>query len=283
MSATAANNATVAAAQDPGKSFGGMQARSAEALNDARIAIEDLNFFYGDNKALKSIRLDIPSRQVTGMIGPSGCGKSTLLRVLNRMYSLYPGQRAEGRAMMDGQNIIDDSVDMNELRSKVGMVFQKPTPFPMTIYENIAFGVRLHEKLSKPQMDERVEWALSRAAIWVETKDRLHTSAMGLSGGQQQRLCIARTIAVRPEVILLDEPTSALDPISTLKIEELIDELKRDFTLVIVTHNMQQAARCADQVAFFYLGELIEVAPAGQLFTAPQHPKTQEYITGRFG
>jgi phosphate transport system ATP-binding protein len=199
------------------------------------------------------------------------------------MYSLYPGQRAEGEVMMDGRNIIGDEVDLNELRSQVGMVFQKPTPFPMTIYENIAFGVRLHEKLSKAAMDERVEWALSRAALWTEAKDRLHTSAMGLSGGQQQRLCIARTIAVRPEVILFDEPTSALDPISTLKIEELIDELKRDFTIAIVTHNMQQAARCADQVAFFYLGELIEVAPAGQLFTAPRHPKTQEYITGRFG
>jgi phosphate transport system ATP-binding protein len=265
------------------RSFGGMTARSVENLNDARIAISDLSFFYGDNKALKSIRLDIPARQVTGMIGPSGCGKSTLLRVLNRMYSLYPNQRAEGEVMMDGQNIIADDADLNEIRSKVGMVFQKPTPFPMTIYENIAFGVRLHEKLSKAQMDERVEWALSRAAIWTETKDRLRTSAMGLSGGQQQRLCIARTIAVRPEVILLDEPTSALDPISTLKIEELIDELKRDFTIAIVTHNMQQAARCADQVAFFYLGELIEVAPADRLFTAPNHPKTQEYITGRFG
>ena len=275
-----ATKTTAAAAQG---SFGGMQARSSAALNNARIGISDLSFFYGDNQALKLIRLDIPARQVTGMIGPSGCGKSTLLRVLNRMYSLYPGQRAEGQAMMDGQNIIDADVDMNALRSKIGMVFQKPTPFPMTIYENIAFGVRLHEKLNKAQMDERVEWALSRAAIWVETKDRLQTSAMGLSGGQQQRLCIARTIAVRPEVILLDEPTSALDPISTMKIEELIDELKRDFTLVIVTHNMQQAARCADQVAFFYLGELIEVAPAAQLFTAPQHPKTQEYITGRFG
>jgi phosphate transport system ATP-binding protein len=265
------------------QSFGGMQARSAAELNDAKVAIRDLDFYYGTNKALKGIRLDIPARQVTGMIGPSGCGKSTLLRVLNRMYSLYPGQRAEGEVMMDGRNIISDDVDLNELRSLVGMVFQKPTPFPMTIHENIAFGVRLHEKLSKAAMDERVEWALSRAALWTEAKDRLHTSAMGLSGGQQQRLCIARTIAVRPEVILFDEPTSALDPISTLKIEELIDELKRDFTIAIVTHNMQQAARCADQVAFFYLGELIEVAPAGQLFTAPRHAKTQEYITGRFG
>jgi phosphate transport system ATP-binding protein len=199
------------------------------------------------------------------------------------MYSLYPGQRATGEAMLDGMNIVAPDADLNALRAKIGMVFQKPTPFPMTIYENIAFGIRLHEKLSKAQLDERVEWALTRAAIWGEVKDRLDASALGLSGGQQQRLCIARTIAVRPEVILFDEPTSALDPISTLKIEELIDELKRDFTIVIVTHNMQQAARCADQVAFFYLGELIEVAPAAQMFTAPKHQKTQEYITGRFG
>jgi phosphate transport system ATP-binding protein len=260
-----------------------MQARSEAALNDARVAIRNLDFFYADNRALKGINLDLPDRQVTGMIGPSGCGKSTLLRVLNRMYSLYPGQRATGEVMMDGENIIADSTDLNSLRAKVGMVFQKPTPFPMTIYENIAFGIRLHEKLSKSEMGERIEWALTRAALWNEVKDRLDRSALGLSGGQQQRLCIARTIAVRPEVILFDEPTSALDPISTLKIEELIDELKRDFTIAIVTHNMQQAARCADQVAFFYLGELIEVAPAAQLFTAPKHPKTQEYITGRFG
>jgi phosphate transport system ATP-binding protein len=265
------------------QSFGGMQARSDAALNDARIAVRNLDFFYGDNRALKAINLNLPDRQVTGMIGPSGCGKSTLLRVLNRMYSLYPGQRATGEVMMDGENIISDSVDLNALRAKIGMVFQKPTPFPMTIYENIAFGIRLHENLSKSEMGERIEWALTRAALWNEVKDRLDRSALGLSGGQQQRLCIARSIAVRPEVILFDEPTSALDPISTLKIEELIDELKRDFTIAIVTHNMQQAARCADQVAFFYLGELIEVAPAAQLFTAPKHPKTQEYITGRFG
>jgi len=275
---TETQNATGAA-----KSFGGMQARSDAALNSARIAISNLDFFYGDNRALKGINLDLPDRQVSGVIGPSGCGKSTLLRVLNRMYSLYPGQRATGEVMMDGENIIADSMDLNALRARIGMVFQKPTPFPMTIYENIAFGIRLHEKLSKSEMGERIEWALTRAAIWDEVKDRLDRSALSLSGGQQQRLCIARTIAVRPEVILFDEPTSALDPISTLKIEELIDELKRDFTIAIVTHNMQQAARCADQVAFFYLGELIEVAPAAQLFTAPKHPKTQEYITGRFG
>jgi phosphate transport system ATP-binding protein len=263
--------------------FGGVQARSDAKLNATRIAIKGLDFFYGDNRALKSIDFNIPDRQVTGMIGPSGCGKSTLLRVLNRMYSLYPGQRATGEAMLDGMNIVAPDADLNSLRAKIGMVFQKPTPFPMTIFDNIAFGIRLHEKLSKAQMDERVEWALTRAAIWDEVKDRLDASALGLSGGQQQRLCIARTIAVRPEVILFDEPTSALDPISTLKIEELIDELKRDFTIVIVTHNMQQAARCADQVAFFYLGELIEVSAAAAMFTAPKHAKTQEYITGRFG
>ncbi len=271
---------------EAGPSMSGLQARSSAKLNSvARISVRNLDFVYADGlpKALKGINLDIPDRQVTGMIGPSGCGKSTLLRVLNRMYSLYPGQKATGEVMMDGRNLIDAGVDINELRSKIGMVFQKPTPFPMTIYENIAFGVRLHEKLSKSQMDQRVEWALSRAAIWGEVKDRLNTNAMGLSGGQQQRLCIARTIAVRPEVILFDEPTSALDPISTLKIEELIDELKQDFTIVIVTHNMQQAARCADQVAFFYLGELIEVSPAAEMFTAPKEQKTQEYITGRFG
>jgi phosphate transport system ATP-binding protein len=265
-------------------SFGGIQVRSGAALNTvSRISVRNLDFYYGANKALKGINLEVPDRQVTGMIGPSGCGKSTLLRVLNRMYSLYPGQRAEGEVLMDGRNMIAADVDLNELRAKVGMVFQKPTPFPMTIHENIAFGVRLHEKLSKSQMDDRVEWALSRAAIWDEVKDRLQTSALGLSGGQQQRLCIARSIAVRPEVMLFDEPTSALDPISTLKIEELIDELKRDFTICIVTHNMQQAARCADQVAFFYLGELVEVAPAAQMFTAPREKRTQEYITGRFG
>ena len=262
---------------------GGVQVRSTSDINAARIAIRDLNFYYGDRLALKGVDLDLPGRQVTGIIGPSGCGKSTLLRVLNRMYDLYPGQRATGEAMMDGMNIIDPKADLNALRARVGMVFQKPTPFPMTIYDNIAFGVKLHERLSKSAMDERVEWSLTRGALWGEVKDRLHTSAMGLSGGQQQRLCIARTIAVRPDVILLDEPTSALDPISTLKIEELIDELKHDFTIAIVTHNMQQAARCADQVAFFYLGEMVECAPAGELFTAPREKRTQEYVTGRFG
>jgi phosphate transport system ATP-binding protein len=269
--------------QEQRSGFGGVQVHSNMALNDAKISIENVDFFYGDHRALKSINLELPERQVTGMIGPSGCGKSTLLRVLNRMYDLYPGQKATGRVMMEGQNIISPETDLNSLRARVGMVFQKPTPFPMTIYENIAFGVKLHEKLSKSQMDERVEWSLTRGALWTEVKDRIHTSAMGLSGGQQQRLCIARTIAVRPEVILLDEPTSALDPISTLKIEELIDELKHDFTIAIVTHNMQQAARCADQVAFFYIGEMVEVAPAAQLFTAPREKRTQDYVTGRFG
>jgi phosphate transport system ATP-binding protein len=232
---------------------------------------------------LKGIELNLPEKRVTGMIGPSGCGKSTLLRVLNRMYDLYPGQRATGEVLMEGENILAPSVDLNALRSRIGMVFQKPTPFPMSIYDNIAFGVKLHERLSRADMEARVEWSLTRAALWTEVKDRLTTPASGLSGGQQQRLCIARTIATRPEIILLDEPTSALDPISTLKIEELIDELKQDFTIAIVTHNMQQAARCADQVAFFYLGELVEVGPAGQIFTTPKQRRTQEYVTGRFG
>jgi len=269
--------------QGQSESLGGIAARADVRLNEARITIRDLNFYYGTNQALKNINLDLPDCQVTGMIGPSGCGKSTLLRVLNRMYDLYPGQRATGEVMMDGENIVEPNVNLNALRAKIGMVFQKPTPFPMTIYENIAFGVKLHEKVSKSQMDERLEWALRRGALWDEVKDRLNTSALGLSGGQQQRLCIARTIAVRPEVILFDEPTSALDPISTLKIEELVDELKQDFTIVIVTHNMQQAARCADQVAFFYLGELVEVGPAMQIFTSPRERRTQDYITGRFG
>ncbi len=259
-----------------------LETRPEIAATTAKIAIRNLDFYYGDNKALKGINLDFPERQVTGMIGPSGCGKSTLLRCLNRMYDLYPGQRATGQATMDGINIVDPKVDLNALRSRIGMVFQKPTPFPMSIYDNIAFGVKLHEKLSKAQMDERVEWSLTRAALWDEVKDRLAAPAGGLSGGQQQRLCIARSIAVRPEVILFDEPTSALDPISTLKVEELIDELKRDFTIAIVTHNMQQAARCADRVAFFYLGEMVEVGTAAHMFTAPRELRTQQYITGRF-
>jgi phosphate transport system ATP-binding protein len=248
-----------------------------------RVSIRNLNFYYGATHALKNVSIDYPDRKTTAMIGPSGCGKSTLLRVLNRMYDLYPGQRAEGEVLVGGENIIAPDQNLNQLRRRVGMVFQKPTPFPKSIYENVIFGVRLHEKLSKTELDERVEWSLTRAALWNEVKDRLQSSALGLSGGQQQRLCIARSIAVRPDVLLLDEPTSALDPISTLKIEELVDELKRDFTIIIVTHNMQQAGRCADQVAFFYLGELVEVGPATQIFTAPRERRTQEYITGRFG
>ncbi|MBW4022821.1 MAG: phosphate ABC transporter ATP-binding protein PstB [Proteobacteria bacterium] len=255
----------------------------AGAVGDTRIAIRDLHFYYGKTHALKGINLDVPTREVIAMIGPSGCGKSTLLRVINRMYDLYPGQRAEGSVMLDDMNVIGDDVDLNALRSRVGMVFQKPTPFQMSVYDNVAFGVRLHEKLSRAEMDERVQWSLTRAALWDEVKDRLRAPASGMSGGQQQRLCIARSIAIRPEVLLLDEPTSALDPISTAKIEELIDELKKDFTIIIVTHNMQQAARCADQVAFFYLGELVEVDAAGRMFTNPKERRTQEYITGRFG
>jgi phosphate transport system ATP-binding protein len=285
MGQTEVDMSTETSSQSQGQSggYGGVQVRSSEEIRAARISVRNLDFFYGDNRALKNINLDLPDRQVTGMIGPSGCGKSTLLRVLNRMYDLYPGQRAVGEVMMDGHNIIDPKQDLNSLRARVGMVFQKPTPFPMTIYDNIAFGVKLHERLSKSAMDERVEWSLTRAALWGEVKDRINTSAMGLSGGQQQRLCIARTIAVRPDVILLDEPTSALDPISTLKIEELIDELKHEFTIAIVTHNMQQAARRADQVAFFYLGEMVECAPAVEIFTSPKQKRTQEYVTGRFG
>ncbi len=246
------------------------------------VSVRSLNFFYGPNQALRNVSVDFRAKEATALIGPSGCGKSTLLRVLNRMYDLYPGQRAEGQVWIDGRDILAAGVDATGLRRHVGMVFQKPTPFPKSIYENVAFGIRLHEKLPRGTLDERVQWALTRAALWDEVKDRLSASALGLSGGQQQRLCIARSIAVRPEVILLDEPTSALDPISTLKIEELIDELKEDFTIVIVTHNMQQAARCADRVAFFYLGELVEFATAEDLFTRPREKRTQEYVTGRF-
>ncbi len=249
----------------------------------SKVEIRDVDFYYGDTHALKSVDLKLPPCAVTGLIGPSGCGKSTLLRVLNRMYDLYPGQRATGQVMLDGTDILAAGTDVNRLRSRIGMVFQKPTPFPMSINDNVAFGIRLHERLSRAEMATRIEWALTRAALWPEVKDRLRAPAGSLSGGQQQRLCIARTIAVRPEVILLDEPTSALDPISTAHIEALIDELKTEFTLAIVTHNMQQAARCADQVAFFYLGELVECAPAEQMFTAPREKRTQDYITGRFG
>ena len=260
-----------------------LETRKETAAAPAKIAIRNLDFFYGDNRALKSINLDFQERQVTGLIGPSGCGKSTLLRVLNRMYDLYPGQRATGEAMMDGQNIIDSSIDLNALRSRIGMVFQKPTPFPMSIYDNIAFGVKLFETLPRVEMDERVEWALKKAALWNEVKDKLDQSGSGLSGGQQQRLCIARGIAIKPEVLLLDEPCSALDPISTGKIEELIHELKFDYTVLIVTHNMQQAARCSDYTAYMYLGDLIEFGATNEVFTRPKHKDTEDYITGRFG
>ena len=250
---------------------------------EERITIRDLNFYYGDNQALKSISLPLYASKVTAFIGPSGCGKSTLLRVLNRMYDLYPNQRAEGVVSLDGEDILSPKQDLNLLWARVGMVFQKPTPFPMTIYENIAFGIRLYEKLPKSELDGRVEHSLKRAALWEEVKDKLNANGLSLSGGQQQRLCIARTVAVKPEVILFDEPCSALDPISTAKIEGLIDELKQDYTIVIVTHNMQQAARVSDFTAFMYLGELIEFDTTSKMFTAPQHRRTQDYITGRFG
>jgi phosphate transport system ATP-binding protein len=248
-----------------------------------KISIRDLKFYYGDSAALKNISLPLYEHQVTAFIGPSGCGKSTLLRVLNRMYDLYPNQRATGEVLMDGVDILSPGLDLNLLRARVGMVFQKPTPFPMTIYENIAFGVRLYGQLSRAELDARVEQALRRAALWDEVKDKLDASGLSLSGGQQQRLCIARTVAVRPEVILLDEPCSALDPISTAKIEELIDELADDHTIVIVTHNMQQAARVSDYTAFMYLGELVEFDATQQMFTTPSDRRTQDYITGRFG
>ena len=248
-----------------------------------KMSIKGLDFFYGKFQGLKDINLDIAEQRVTAFIGPSGCGKSTLLRTLNRMYSLYPGQRAIGEIMFNGANILDPGTDLNMLRARVGMVFQKPTPFPMSIYDNIAFGVRLYESLSQRQMDERVEWALIKAAMWQEAKDKLKQSGMALSGGQQQRLCIARAVAVKPEVLLLDEPTSALDPISTAKIEELISELKADYTIAIVTHNMQQAARVSDFTAYMYLGELIEFSATDEIFIKPRRKETEDYITGRFG
>jgi phosphate transport system ATP-binding protein len=248
-----------------------------------KIAIRNLEFFYGDSRALKGISLSLYANKTTAFIGPSGCGKSTLLRVLNRMYDLYPGQRATGDVLFDGENLLDEAQDINLLRARIGMVFQKPTPFPMTIYENIAFGIRLYEKISKSEMDGRVEKALRGGALWNEVKDKLNASGLSLSGGQQQRLCIARTVAVRPEVILFDEPCSALDPISTAKVEELIQELSEDYTIAIVTHNMQQAARVSDKTAFMYLGELIEFDDTSKIFTSPTDRRTQDYITGRFG
>jgi phosphate transport system ATP-binding protein len=248
-----------------------------------KIKVRNLDFYYGRFHALKGVSLEVAERRVTAFIGPSGCGKSTLLRALNRMYSLYPGQRAEGEILFNGRNILSPGTDLNLLRAKVGMVFQKPTPFPMSIYDNIAFGVRLYERLGSRSMDERVEWALSKAAMWDEAKDKLKQSGMALSGGQQQRLCIARAVAVKPDVLLLDEPTSALDPISTAKIEELITELKQDYTIAIVTHNMQQAARVSDYTAYMYLGELIEFGDTDQIFLRPARRETEDYITGRFG
>jgi len=250
---------------------------------NAKFSVRNLDFYYGQYKALHSVNIEIPELKVTAIIGPSGCGKSTLLRVLNRMYDLYPDQRAEGEVLLDGVNILDPRQDLNQLRAQVGMVFQKPTPFPMTIYDNIAFGVRLYERLSASAMNERVEWALRKAALWDEVKDKMKKSGLGLSGGQQQRLCIARAIAINPEVILMDEPCSALDPIATAKIEELIDELSANYTIIIVTHNMQQAARVSQQTAFFHLGNLVEFGDTAQLFTNPTDERTQGYITGRFG
>lgn len=248
-----------------------------------KIIIRDLNFYYANFHALKAITLDIPDKKVTAFIGPSGCGKSTLLRTLNRMYELYPNQKATGEVIMDNRNILDPRQDLNKLRAKVGMVFQKPTPFPMSIYDNIAFGVKLYEKLNQHEMSDRVEWALKKAALWNEVKDKLKQSGNSLSGGQQQRLCIARAIAVKPEVVLLDEPASALDPISTAHIEALIHELKEDYTIVIVTHNMQQAARVSDYTAYMYLGEMIEFADTNTIFTTPRKKATEDYITGKFG
>ncbi len=250
---------------------------------EAQMIFRNLDFYYGKYHALKDINLEIYKRHVTAFIGPSGCGKSTLLRTMNRMYDLYPEQRATGELLLDGTNVLDRKVDVNVLRAKIGMVFQKPTPFPMSIYENIAFGVRLHERLSKLEMDERVEWALRKAALWEEVKNILGQSGMSISGGQQQRLCIARGIAVKPEVLLLDEPTSALDPISTMRIEELISELKAEFTIAIVTHNMQQAARISDYTAYMYLGEMVEFDFTEQIFIKPKKKQTEDYITGRFG
>jgi phosphate transport system ATP-binding protein len=255
----------------------------AAVQSKAKVDIKNLSFYYGANKALRDISLPLLDRQVTAFIGPSGCGKSTLLRVLNRIYELYPRQRAEGEVILDGENILNSGVDINLLRSRVGMVFQKPTPFPMTIYDNIAFGIKLYERMSRSELDGRIESALQRAALWTEVKDKLRDSGLSLSGGQQQRLCIARTVATKPEIILLDEPCSALDPISTAKIEELIDELSAEYTIVIVTHNMQQASRASDYTAFMYLGELVEYGPTEKIFTAPDNKRTEQYITGRFG
>ena len=256
---------------------------NALALPRAKITVRELDFYYGAFHALRNINLDVPEKRVTAFIGPSGCGKSTLLRTFNRMFELYPEQRAKGRILVDGDDVLSSRRDVSLIRASIGMVFQKPTPFPMSIYDNVAFGVRLFEDLPRARLDERVEWALTKAALWAEVKDKLGQSGNSLSGGQQQRLCIARGIAVRPEILLLDEPCSALDPISTAKIEELVTELKEDYTVVIVTHNMQQAARVSDYTAYMYLGELVEFGETRQLFLKPQKPATEDYITGRFG
>ena len=278
------------ASQDTNRVAFDMSAARGDATSPAaagrartKIEVKDLEFHYGNYKALHSISLDIPEKRVVAFIGPSGCGKSTLLRVFNRIYQLYPKQSTTGSVLLDGEDILDKRYDLNRLRSKVGMVFQKPTPFPMSVYDNIAFGVRLYERLSRRDMEERVEWALRKAALWDEVKDKLRQDGTQLSGGQQQRLCIARAIAVKPEVLLLDEPASALDPISTLKIEELISELKDDYTIAIVTHNMQQAARVSDYTAFLYLGKLIEFDDTDRIFTTPSQKETEDYITGRYG
>jgi len=255
----------------------------SEKVTTPKLVVKDLNFYYGNDRALKDVSLTIPEKKVTAFIGPSGCGKSTLLRTFNRMYELYPKQKATGEILLDGANLLDKRQDLNTLRAKIGMVFQKPTPFPMSIYDNITFGVKLYENLNQHDMGERVEWALKKAALWNEVKDKLKQSGTGLSGGQQQRLCIARAIAVKPEILLLDEPTSALDPISTAHIERLVDELKKEFTIVIVTHNMQQAARISDYTAYMYLGELIEFGDTSAVFTNPKRKETEDYITGRFG
>ena len=261
-----------------------MQTTAApEVMSKNVLEVRNLNFYYGSFHSLKNINLDIQENSITAFIGPSGCGKSTLLRALNRMYDLYPGQRAEGQIMFNGKNILNSKQDLNLLRARIGMVFQKPTPFPMSIYDNIAFGVRLYEDLSRSEMDDRVEWALQKAAIWNEVKDKLGQSGLSLSGGQQQRLCIARGIAVKPAILLLDEPTSALDPISTGKVEELVTTLKSEYTVVIVTHNMQQAARVSDYTAYMYLGDLVEFGETEQVFFKPKHKETEDYITGRFG
>ena len=260
-----------------------MDARVDKATEKPKLSVRDLNFYYGGFHALKHINLDLPEKKVTAFIGPSGCGKSTLLRTFNRMFELYPEQRAEGQILLDGENVLDRKLDVSLLRAKVGMVFQKPTPFPMSIYDNIAFGVKLFESLSRVEMDERVEWALKKAALWNEVKDKLDQSGSGLSGGQQQRLCIARGIAIKPEVLLLDEPCSALDPQSTQVIEDLIVKLRDDVAVVIVTHNMQQAARCSDFTAYMYLGDLIEFGATSDLFMKPKKKDTEDYITGRFG